>query len=330
MMTRRKNEQEPKRPGPARKEPTQEQKDRLTELKERAKQIHLLGQENELWLQAAALIRRAGAQIKAAIEIRNHRSVSVDRPMKVPCDEIVALEELERKLVASRQSQMAQSGQHREEKLAAARLVDAAMYPEPVNRRVNAARCLLRYAEEMLRAEVGLAANSEEVPLRGETEAQILDRLIKSELGLSGVAAARLLGKPENAEDAEGNAADRRADQTKRVFAPLKALFIKGFEASGAALDPDDESKIDQIIRQTLTAAATDPEMDGESILVNTKIVGSVKPRRKHKVAPGEVMTGESSGESEEKNAAVLNVAVGSQPAATATINVPRTVFRGR
>ena len=134
---------------------------------------------------------------------------------------------------------------------------------------------------------MGLAANFEEVPLRGETAAQILDRLIKDELGLAGVAITRLLGKPEGSEDAEGNAADRRANRTKQVFEPLKARFTKGFKESGADLNSHDEPKLDQIIRQTLTAAATDPEMDGETILVNTKIADPMKPRRKREVAPG-------------------------------------------
>jgi hypothetical protein len=325
-MPRRKKGQEPKRPaGAARKDPTQEQKERLPELKERARQIYLLGQEDELWSQAAALIREADARIEDALDVRYQRRVSVDRPMKVPCDEIVALEDLEQKLVASRRNEMARSGQHREEEQAAARLVDAAMYPEPVNRRVKAARCLLRYAEEMLRAEVGLAANTEEVPTRGETEAQILDRLVKSELGLRDVAAARLLGKPEDHEAAEGKAANRRAEQTKRVFDPLKALFMKGFTESGAKLDPQDEAKLDQIIRQTLTAAAADPDMDRETILVNTKNAGSVEPRRKRKVASGEVMMGENSGEMAEKDPTVLDVAVGSQPAPTFPRSVPQT-----
>ncbi len=284
-MPRRKKGQEPKRPGPARKEPTQEQKDRLPELQKRAKQIYLLGQENELWLQAAALLRVADERIKTAMNVRNGRRVSVDRPMKVPCDEIVALEEREQKVVASRQEEMARSGRHREEAQAAARLVDAAKHPEPVNRRGKAARCLLRYAEEILRAEVGSAANFEEVPLRGETETQILDRLIKDELGLAGVAVTRLLGKREDSEDAEGNAADRRANRTKQVFEPLKTRFMKGFGESGAHLNPHDVPKLDQIIRQTLTAAATDPVMYGETILVNTKIVDPMKPRRKPKVA---------------------------------------------
>jgi hypothetical protein len=318
----RKKGQEPKRPaGAARKDPTQEHKDRLAELEERAKQIHLLGQEDELLSQAAALIRCADAQIKVAMEIRNQRRVSIDRPTKVPCDEIVALEELEQKLVASRRDELARSGLQREAKQDAARLVDAARYPEPVNRRVKAARCLLRYAEEMLRAEEGLAANFEEVPLPGETEAQILDRLIKDKLGLTGVTAVRLLGKPADHE-AEGNAADRRAEQTKRVFEPLKASFMKGFRESGAKLDPQDEAKLDQIIRQTLTAAATDPDLDREIILVNTKIVSSQKPRRKRNAAPGEVTTGGSSVETTEKDPTALDGSVRRHPARTAAGNV--------
>ena len=322
-MPRRKKGQEPKRSGAARKDPTQEQKDRLAELEERAKQIHLLGQENELWLLAAALIRCTDVLIRTALEVRNQRQVSSERPTKAPRDEIVALEELEQKLIVSRRDELAQSGQHREEEQAAARLVDAALYPEPVNRRVKAARCLLRYADEMLRAEVGLAANTEEVPLRGETEAQILDRLIKDELGLSGVTAARLRETPEAHEAAEGKAAERRAEQTKRVFEPLKAYFMKGFTESGAKLDPQDEAKFDQIIRQTETAAATYPEMDGETILVNTKIVGSVKPCRKLNAAPGEVTTGGRSGETAEKDSTVLGGAVRSHSAPNAAVTVP-------
>jgi hypothetical protein len=241
----------------------------------------------------------------------------------VPRDEIVALEELEQELIGSRRDEMAQSGQHREEEQAAARLVDAALYPEPVNRRVKAARCLLRYAEEMLRAEVGLAANFEEVPLRGETEAQILDRLIKDELGLTGVAAARLPGKPVASVEAACNAADTRAEQTKRVFDPLNTLLMKGITESGAKLDPQDEAKVGQIVRQTLTAAATDPDMDSETILVNTRIVGSQKPRRKRNAAQGEVTTGGSSGETAEKGPAALDGSVRRHPARTAAGNVP-------
>ena len=322
-MPRRKKGQEPTRPGAARKDPTEEQKDRFPELKERAKQIHLLGQENELWLQAAAFIRGADVLIRTALEVRNQRRVSSERPTKVPRDEIVALEELEQELIGSRRDEMAQSGQHREEEQAAARLVDAALYPEPVNRRVKAARCLLRYADEMLRAEVGLAANFEEVPLRGETVAQIRDRLIKDELGLTGVAAARLPGKPVASVEAACNAADTRAEQTKRVFDPLNTLFMKGFTESGAKPDPQDEAKVGQIVRQTLTAAATDPDMDSETILVNTRILGSQKPRRKRNAAQGEVTTGGSSGETAEMGPAALDGSVRRHPARTAAGNVP-------
>jgi len=322
-MPRRKKGQQPKRPGAARKDPTEEQKDRFPELKERAKQIHLLGQENELWLQAAALVRGADVLIRTALEVRNQRRVSSERPTKVPRDEIVALEELEQELIGSRRDEMAQSGQHREEEQAAARLVDAALYPEPVNRRVKAARCLLRYAEEMLRAEVGLAANFEEVPLRGETEAQILDRLIKDELGLTGVAAARLPGKPVASVEAACNAADTMAEQTKRVFDPLKTLFVKGLTERGAKVGPHEEAKLAQSIRQTLTAAATDPDMDSETILVNTRILGSQKPRRKRNAAQGEVTTGGSSGETAEMGPAALDGSVRRHPARTAAGNVP-------
>jgi len=322
-MPRRKKGQAPKRPGAARKDPTEEQKDRFPELKERAKQIYLLGQEDELWLQAAALIREADARIEDALDVRYQRRVSADRPIKVPLDEIVALEELEPKLVARRRDEMAQSGQYREEKLAALRLVDAAGYPEPVNRCVKAARCLLRYAEEMLRAEVGLAANFEEVPLRGETEAQILDRLIKDELGLTGVAAARLPGKPVASVEAACNAADTRAEQTKRVSDPLNTLLMKGITESGAKLDPQDEAKVGQIVRQTLTAAATDPDMDSETILVNTRIVGSRKPRRKRNAAQGEVTTSGSSAETAVKGPAALDGSVRRHPARTSAGNVP-------
>jgi hypothetical protein len=124
--------------------------------------------------------------------------------------------------------------------------------------------------------------------------------------------------------EAACNAADTRAEQTKRVSEPLKAYFMKGFTESGAKLDPQDEANLDQIIRQTLTAAATYPDLDRETILVNTKIVGSQKPRRKRIAAPGSVTTGGSSGVTAKKDPAVLDhVAVGSPPAPTACGTVP-------
>jgi len=214
---------------------------------------------------------------------------------------------------------MARSGRFRAQAEASVRLLDAALYPEPVSERVRAARCLLRHAEEMLRAEVGLAAANEEVPLRGETEEQILDRLIKSELGLAGVGAARLLGRPEDFEDAERHAAERRENQTKQVFNLLKAHFMKGFKESGAHLDPQDEPKVDQMVRRTLTAASTDPALDSEIIPVNAKIVAPTRHRRKRAVVSGEVMSAEETGEKTEKDPAVVDLALGRTPASATT-----------
>ena len=110
---------------------------------------------------------------------------------------------------------------------------DIARDPGPVNHRIRAVRCLLRFAEDMLRAEVRLANAHEDVPLPGETEKQILDGLLETELGLKGVAAARTFGRPKKLEKAACREAERRTKQVDAALFAPESAFAQGFNASG-------------------------------------------------------------------------------------------------
>lgn len=89
LMPRRKKDQPPGRPGPAPKDPTPEQMARIPELKERAHEIGLLGDENDLLLAAARLVEQVQVRIGAAMAIRGKRKVDPNRPGREPAEEIV-------------------------------------------------------------------------------------------------------------------------------------------------------------------------------------------------------------------------------------------------
>ena len=86
--------------GPPREEPTKEERDRVPELKALAHQASMLGAENDLLLEAAALIQQAQSKIDAAMALRQERKVDSSRPGRQPADEIVALENLEQSAIA--------------------------------------------------------------------------------------------------------------------------------------------------------------------------------------------------------------------------------------
>jgi len=147
---------------------------RIPELKERAHEIGLLGDENDLLLAAAHVVEQVQVRIGAAMAIRGKRKVDPNRPGREPAEEIVALEKLEESSLAFARRHATMNGashpdaRQRLEAWAA----DIARDPGPVNHRIRAIRCLLRFAEDMLRAEVRLANAHEHVPLPGETESK--------------------------------------------------------------------------------------------------------------------------------------------------------------
>jgi hypothetical protein len=251
--------------GPPRKDPTQDQKARFLELKERAHRIWLLSQENELFRTAAALVRCAQVMVHAAMDNRQQRGASPSRPERKMISEIVALEGYEREVIAYYKRQKNPSNKSLIESLEA----EAAAYTEPINRGVRAALCLLRYADNMLREEVRLAGMHEEVCWQGETEQQILDHLVESELGLKGFGAARLEGRPEDFEDATRRQAERREKAVRGALHQAREHFMAGFAKSGAKVTPQDQCKLDQLLRQAATIASADPRLDDEIIPVN-------------------------------------------------------------
>jgi hypothetical protein len=281
-MPRRKKGQPSGRPGPAPNDPTPEQMARIPELKERAQQIELLGYENDLLLAAARLAQQVQARIEEAMEIRRRRKVNPNRPGRQLADEIVALETLEQSALAFVQKNVNVNGAIHpdvKERLDAW-AADIAKDLGPVNHRIRAIRCLLRFAEDMLRAEVRLANAHEDVPLPGETEKQILDRLLETELGLKGVAAARALGRPEMFEKAECRQAERRTKLKDAALFGPESAFAEGFNASGAKASEEDLPVLDEIVRGAIAFAATVPGLDREVVRVNEKAATTARRRR--------------------------------------------------
>lgn len=255
---------------------------RIPELKERARQIERLGYENDLLLAAARLVEQVQARIEEAMVIRRRRKVAPNRPAREPAAEIVALEKLEQSALTFVRKNVTVNGvvdpdvKERLEAWSA----DIAKDSEPVNRRIRATRCLLRFAEDMLRAEVRLANEHEEVPLPGETEKQILDRLLASELGFMGVAAARVLGRRKELEKAECRQAERRTKLKDAALCVPETAFAEGFNASGARATEEDLPVLEEIFRNTLAFAATVPGLDREIVRVNQKAATAVRRRR--------------------------------------------------
>ena len=255
---------------------------RIPELKERAQQIDLLGHENDLLLTAACLVQQVQARIEEAMEIRRRRKVDPNRPGRQPADEIVALEKLEQSALAFVQKNVNVNGAIHpdvKERLDAW-AADIAKDLGPVNHRIRAMRCLFRFAEDMLRAEVRLANAHEDVPLPGETEKQILDRLLETELGLKGVAAARALGRPKRFEQAACREAERRTKQVDAALFAPESAFAEGFNASGAKASEEDLPVLNGIVRDALAFVATVPGLDREIVRVNQKAVTATGRRR--------------------------------------------------
>ena len=140
-----------------------------------------------------------------------------------------------------------------------------------------AARGLLRRVDKVLREALREAADGEDVAEPGEGVDHIFYRLIESELGLKGTAAARLLAdgkKLEKMEKFEQRIAEDRLRKrvtgrqkaSKKVFDQAKADFLPGFQAAlakqGIQFGPEDEPLLDQLIRQTLLEATADPTLD--------------------------------------------------------------------
>jgi hypothetical protein len=203
-----------------------------------------------------------------AMRARKERGVSPSRPCKEMVPEIVALQKWEQRVIEYRKEHPSEALQ---DGLWMLQRVKSRMYPEPVNQRVRAALCLLRFADEMLRGEVGLAGTHEEVPLPGETEQQILDRLVEDELGLSGSCAVRLAGRHEKFEDADRHAAVRRREAVGQVFEPIRKNFMIGFSNSGAILESTEEGQLNQLVRQTAVRASVYPFLDRELPRVNQR-----------------------------------------------------------
>jgi hypothetical protein len=253
--------------GPARQDPTPDQKARFAELKERAHRISLLSEENELFRTAAALVRCAQAMVHAAMDNRHQRGPSPARPERNMISEIVALEDYEREVIAYYKRQKS-SKNPSNKSLVESLEAEVAAFTEPINRGVRAALCLLRYADNMLREEVRLAGMHEEVSWQGETEKQILDHLVQSELGFKGFGAARLEVR-EELEDAVRRQAERREKSVRRALDQAREHFMAGFAQSGAKVTPQDQRKLDQLLRQAATVASADPRLDDEIVPVN-------------------------------------------------------------
>jgi hypothetical protein len=140
-----------------------------------------------------------------------------------------------------------------------------------------AARGLLRRVDEVLREALREAVDGEDVAELGEGVDHIVYRLIKNELGLEGTAAARLLGagkklelmekfEQRKAEDRLRRLVTRRQKASKNVLDQAKADFLPGFQSAlakrGIQFDPKDEALLDQLVRQALLEATTDPTLD--------------------------------------------------------------------
>jgi hypothetical protein len=246
---------------------------RIPELKERAHEIGLLGDENDLLLAAAHLVEQVQVRIGAAMAIRGKRKVDPNRPGREPAEEIVALEKLEESALAFARRHATVNGASHPDAMQRleAWAADIARDPGPVNHRIRAIRCLLRFAEDMLRAEVRLANAHEDVPLPGETEKQILDGLLETELGLKGVAAARTFGRPKKFEQAACREAERRTKQVDAALFAPESAFAEGFNASGAKASEEDLPVLNGIVRDALAFAATVPGLDREIVRVNGK-----------------------------------------------------------
>ncbi|MGD0837341.1 MAG: hypothetical protein ABSB49_11940 [Polyangia bacterium] len=141
-------------------------------------------------------------------------------------------------------------------------------YSEPVNRLVKSARCLLSFAEDILRSEVRMAAIYEDVPLPGETSEQILNRLLASELGLTGRVAQRLRDPCEAREDAGRNQAVRRAQQVEEALLVPETAFAEGFNLSDAKANEADLPILEEVIRKATVFAATVPGLDAQVVRV--------------------------------------------------------------
>ena len=253
---------------------------RIPELKERAHEIGLLGDENDLLLAAAHLVEQVQVRIGEAMAIRGKRKVDPNRPGREPAEETVALEKLEQSALAFARRQVNGASHPEARQRLEAWAADIARDPGPVNHRIRAVRCLLRFAEDMLRAEVRLANAHEDVPLPGETEKQILDGLLETELGLKGVAAARTFGRPKKLEQAACREAERRTKQVEAALFAPESAFAEGFNASGAKASEEDLPVLNGIVRDALAFAATVPGLEREIVRVNRRTANAAHRRR--------------------------------------------------
>jgi len=254
--------------GPAREEPTKEERDRVPELKALAHQASMLGAENDLLLEAAALIQQAQSKIDAAMALRQERKVDSSRPGRQPADEIVALENLEQSAIAFVRKKLTVNGSIEPgvDEWLRAWAADSLAYSEPVNRLVRSARCLLRFVEDIVRSEVRMAVIHEDVPLPGETPEQILDRLMATELGLGGVLAQRARNPSEDLLAAGMKQAKRREQKVGAALAIPESAFAEGFNRSGAKATADELSLLDEIVRKSVAFAATVPGLDAQVV----------------------------------------------------------------
>jgi hypothetical protein len=150
---------------------------------------------------------------------------------------------------------------------------------------IPTARDLLWRIDYVLRAVLREAAEGEDVAEPGEEVDHVYYRLIKSELGLEGTAAARLVGreKLEKMEKFEQRIEEDRLrklmtrwqDASKEVLDQAKADFLRGFEAAleerGIQFDPKDQPLLDQHIRRALLQATADPTLDPQVPRVKKK-----------------------------------------------------------
>jgi hypothetical protein len=207
-------------------------------------------------------ISAATSRIDVAVAVRRRRVSAKRRPPRELAPEIVALEALERRAIAK-------LGITADNKPASA--VHPSKDPThgtPGNQVLASALCLLRFAMGILRSEVVRSADVEEAVLPWEDREAIENRLLRDELGLDGIALARVA---EGIGASEQNDSDfavarrfrtrREGARTKRVMDTPMSSFVAGLGQAGVSLTDSDRAEARAFVHKTLAQAVASPDL---------------------------------------------------------------------